>query len=299
MELGISLSSTSRSAAAAAGRHLIDRARAAATAELASLSLGDGHAHAGIGYMQNTPALGRLLAEWSGRPAGCLFLLPMWPPVLVAEQVGTLAALHDGPFIVQTGIGGNPAQFAALGASTEHRVTVFEEGVRVVDTLLRGERVDSDLFGLDSVAIGLVPHQRVDWWMGTMSVAGVRRAARFGASWYASPGALPEPFVPLDDEYRSACVEHGTAPTVALRRDVLVLADGEAARRDADAAIARGYRGMSREQLIVGTPEEAAEQLAVWSQLGVDQIVARTMGISDDHDLETIERLAEVRRLIG
>jgi hypothetical protein len=41
---------------------------------------------------QNTPMLGRLLAEWSDRPAGALFLLPLWNPVLVAEQVGTLAA---------------------------------------------------------------------------------------------------------------------------------------------------------------------------------------------------------------
>ncbi|MEZ5298115.1 MAG: hypothetical protein R2697_18160 [Ilumatobacteraceae bacterium] len=54
------------------------------------LSLGDQHlVGPDVGYFQNTPALGRLLAEWSptGRPAGCLFLLPMWSPVLVAEQV--------------------------------------------------------------------------------------------------------------------------------------------------------------------------------------------------------------------
>jgi hypothetical protein len=45
---------------------------------------------------QNTPMLGRLLAEWSDRPAGALFLLPLWNPVLVAEQVGTLAAIAAG-----------------------------------------------------------------------------------------------------------------------------------------------------------------------------------------------------------
>jgi alkanesulfonate monooxygenase SsuD/methylene tetrahydromethanopterin reductase-like flavin-dependent oxidoreductase (luciferase family) len=299
MEVGISLSSTTRARPDAAGRHLIARARAAAAAELDSLSLGDGHAHGGIGYLQNTPSLGRLLAEWSGRPAGCLFLLPMWPPVLVAEQVGTLAALHDGPFIVQTGIGGSPAQFAALGASTERRVTVFEEGVRIVDGLLRGETMSSELFSFTDVSIGLLPHQSVDWWMGTMSSAGVRRAARFGAAWYAAPGALPEPFVALDEEYRAACEERGTSPRVMLRRDMLVLADGDQARRSAGEAVARGYRGMNEAQLVVGTPDEAAEQLRVWSDLGVDQIVARTMGLSPEHDLETIECLAEVRRVIG
>ena len=44
-------------------------------------------------YYQNTPMLSRLLAEWSEAPAGCLFLLPLWHPVLVAEQIGTLAAV--------------------------------------------------------------------------------------------------------------------------------------------------------------------------------------------------------------
>lgn len=299
MEIGVSLSSTSVLAAGAAGRHLVDRARAAAAAGLASLSVGDSHARAGAGYLQNTPALGRLLAEWQGRPAGCLFLLPMWPPVLVAEQTGTLAALHDGPFIVQTGLGGSPTQFAALGASTDHRVSVFEEGVRVVQGLLAGERVSSEWFGFTDVSLGLVPEHPVEWWMGTMASAGVRRAARFGAAWYASPGATVADLAPLDHEYRGVCGEMGTAARVMLRRDALVLADGDRARQLAGDVVATGYRGMGLDQLLVGSPTDAAEQLAVFDAVGVDQIVIRTMGIDPATDLETIDSMAEVRRLLG
>jgi alkanesulfonate monooxygenase SsuD/methylene tetrahydromethanopterin reductase-like flavin-dependent oxidoreductase (luciferase family) len=61
--------------------------------------------------------LGRLLAEWGGAPAGCLFLLPLWNPVLVAEQIGTLASIAQGPFIMQCGLGYGEAQFAAMGAN--------------------------------------------------------------------------------------------------------------------------------------------------------------------------------------
>ena len=43
-------------------------------------------------YYQNIPTMARLLAEWGDRPAGVLALLPMWHPVLLAEQIGTLAA---------------------------------------------------------------------------------------------------------------------------------------------------------------------------------------------------------------
>jgi len=60
--------------------------------------------------------IGRLTAEWTGRPLGCLFLVPLWNPVLLAEQVGTLAAMSPGRFIVQTGLGGGAHQFAAMGA---------------------------------------------------------------------------------------------------------------------------------------------------------------------------------------
>jgi hypothetical protein len=74
---------------------MIERAAAAHRAGLDSLFVGDQHVSP-TPYYQNTPMLGRLLAEWGGSPAGCLFLLPLWHPVLVAEQIGTLAANRSG-----------------------------------------------------------------------------------------------------------------------------------------------------------------------------------------------------------
>ena len=76
---------------------MIERAAAAHRAGLDSLFVGDQHVSP-TPYYQNTPMLGRLLAEWGDEPAGCLFLLPLWHPVLVAEQIGTLAAIAQGPF---------------------------------------------------------------------------------------------------------------------------------------------------------------------------------------------------------
>src|SRR5439155_1628438 len=81
-------------------RWLCERARAARDAELDSLFVGDHH-NVPVPYYQNVPMLGRLLIEWSERPVGALFLLPLWHPVLVAEQIGTLAAIADGRFIMQ------------------------------------------------------------------------------------------------------------------------------------------------------------------------------------------------------
>jgi alkanesulfonate monooxygenase SsuD/methylene tetrahydromethanopterin reductase-like flavin-dependent oxidoreductase (luciferase family) len=200
---------------------------------------------------------------------------------------------------VQTGIGGSPQQFAALGASPEHRVSVFEEGVRIVQALLAGETVSSERFGFADVSIGLVPDRPVDWWMGTANPAGLRRAARFGAAWYAFPSADPVVFDQHAAIYRDACAEHGTEPRINMRRDVMVLADGDEADRLGSGMIERGYRGQQRHQIDCGTPEQVAESLAAWADRGVDQIVTRTMGESDPTDLETVERLAEVARLLA
>src|SRR6476619_2968802 len=109
-------------------RWMIERPRAARDAGLDSLFVGDHH-NVPVPYYQNVPMIGRLLAEWDDRPAGALFLLPLWHPVLLAEQIGTLASIAQGPFIMQCAVGGGREQFGAFGLTTKDRVARFEAGV--------------------------------------------------------------------------------------------------------------------------------------------------------------------------
>ncbi|HEV7536587.1 MAG TPA: LLM class flavin-dependent oxidoreductase, partial [Acidimicrobiia bacterium] len=107
MKIGTSLRSSYPVADPREGaRWMIERAAAAAAAGLDSLFVGDHHATGPVPYYQNSAILGRLLAEWGDRPAGALYLLPAWNPVLVAEQIGTLAALAQGRFVLQCAVGG-------------------------------------------------------------------------------------------------------------------------------------------------------------------------------------------------
>ena len=57
-------------------RWIVERAVAARDAGLDCLLVGDHHATP-VPYYQNTPLLGRLLAEWGDAPFGALFLLPL------------------------------------------------------------------------------------------------------------------------------------------------------------------------------------------------------------------------------
>ena len=138
MRLGISLTSGHMVKDPREGaRWMIERAAAAHRADLDSLFVGDHHSTP-TPYYQNVPMMGRLLAEWGDKPAGCLFLLPLWNPVLVAEQVGTLAAIASGRFIFQCGLGDGQPQFAAMGAEIKQRPSAFEESLGIIQRLLRG-----------------------------------------------------------------------------------------------------------------------------------------------------------------
>src|SRR4051794_17910862 len=119
---------------------MVERARAAAAAGLDSLFVGDHH-NVPVPYYQNVPMLGRLLAEWDERPAGALFLLPLWHPVLVAEQIGTLGAIARGPFIMQCAVGAGEDQYRAFDTSLRERAARMEAAVEIIRALCRGKTV--------------------------------------------------------------------------------------------------------------------------------------------------------------
>lgn len=286
MKLGVSISSTHGQDGP---RIMIERAAAAYAAGFRSMSIGDHH-NMVAPYAQNTPMLGRLLAEWPDRPAGCLFLMPLWHPVLMAEQIGTLAATHPAPFIIQTGIGSGAEQFAAFRADLTTRGRILEESITVVKALLAGEVVDSELLGLTGGRVGLLPSGPVEWWIGAGVDVALRRAATMGDAWYAGPDVDPARGASLVDTYRNA-----GGRRAILRKDALVLADGNRARQLAGELVAGGYRGMAIESLIVGDLDDAAEQLARYTEAGFDEVMIRCMSVPQELALETLALLGSTQ----
>ncbi|NNE73463.1 MAG: LLM class flavin-dependent oxidoreductase [Acidimicrobiales bacterium] len=309
MRVGVSLSSSVNTPdPAQAAKWMIERTRVADRVALDSLSVGDHHAMAWP-YYQNTPILGRLLAEWGPRPVGCLFLVPLWHPVLIAEHVGTLASLVDGadtPFIVQTGIGSGAGQFAAMGAELGSRGTELERRLAIAQALVAGEAVSSDDVhpgaaagsASHTVQLGLVPARPVEWWIGAGVPRALERAARMGTAWYGGPNLDAESGAAAIAHYRAACAELGKAPRSIVRKDAIVLADPGAAVARRDEILAQGYRGMTAGQVVAGTPAEVADQLAPFAELGFDDVIVRCMSVTQPEALETIELLAEVRSLL-
>jgi alkanesulfonate monooxygenase SsuD/methylene tetrahydromethanopterin reductase-like flavin-dependent oxidoreductase (luciferase family) len=275
---------------------MIERARAARDAGLDSLFVGDHH-NVPVPYYQNAPMLGRLLAEWDTRPAGALFLLPLWHPVLVAEQIGTLASIAEGPFIMQCALGGDDAQFGAFGLATKHRVARFEAGLDIVRRLCAGEEVRAEgAFRIEHAKIAPVPPEPLEVWIGASAPPAIDRAARLGDAFLAGPEATPAEARDLIDRYREACARHGRTPqTIAIRRDVHVGADDADADRVAGPVLARGYRGFDPAAPVTGDVARVAAAFEELAAMGYTDVIVRHLADDQTEVLRSYERLADVR----
>ena len=281
-------------------RDLVERTRAASDAGLESLFVGDHHITASP-YFQNVPLMGRLLAEWGERPAGALFLLPMWDPVLLAEQVGTLAAIAQGRFILQAGLGRGAREFAAMGINIHHRPSRFEDGLAIIRSLLAGETVTaSGRFPIKDARISPIPSEQVEVWIGGSVEPAVDRAARLGDAWLGGPELTFEQTRHWVDFYRERCAAHGRQPaTIALRRDIYVGRDADGARAVAGPIIERGYRGFDTSALVWGDAESVAAQFAAYGDLGITDIIVRHLTANQPDVLSSIEHLARVREQLA
>jgi alkanesulfonate monooxygenase SsuD/methylene tetrahydromethanopterin reductase-like flavin-dependent oxidoreductase (luciferase family) len=300
MRVGISLTSSHAVKDARAGaRWMIERAAAARESGLDSLFVGDHHATPAP-YYQNVPILGRLLAEWGDAPAGCLFLLPLWNPVLVAEQIGTLAAIARGRFIVQCGLGYDEAQFAAMGTRLKYRPSAFEESLSIVQRLLRGETVSSSgRFVFRNAQVALRPAENVEYWVGASAPPAIDRAARLAEGWLASPALTLEEASDQATFYLERCKAYGRAPTaVAIRRDIYV---GESVA-DADGVVERvlaaGYRGLPPSALIAGPVARVVERFSALAALGYTDVIVRHLTDDQSKVLGSLARLREVREAL-
>ncbi|HEV7526742.1 MAG TPA: LLM class flavin-dependent oxidoreductase [Acidimicrobiia bacterium] len=301
MDIGVSLRSGYAPMDARLGaRWMVERARAAADAGLDSLFVGDHH-NVPVPYYQNVAILGRLLAEWDDRPAGALFLLPLWHPVLLAEQIGTLAAIAQGPFIMQCAVGGGDEQFRVFDTTLRERATRFEAALDIVRALCRGESVTvtDGPWKIDRAQIAPIPSDPVEVWIGGASARAVDRAARMGDAFLIGPEATPTEVESLVASYRDACARHGRAPTrIGVRRDIHVAATDQGAAAVADPILDRGYRGFDPSAVVVGGPARVAAAFAALGDAGCTDVIVRHLADDQEPVLRSFEQLAKVRETL-
>ena len=221
--------------------------------------------------------------------------------MLVAEQIGTLAAIARGPFIMQCGLGWGEARFAAMGANIRTRPSAFEEALDIARRLLAAETVSSSRwFRVAEASLALCPAEPVEVWIGTSAPPAIDRAARLSEGWIASPGLTREEARSQADFYRERSAAYGKQPgAVVLRRDIYVGESPAEAQQVLQHALRQGYRGIPAEALIAGSADEVVEQFRTFGEFGYTDILVRHFTNDQPKILGSLERLTAVRAALG
>lgn len=299
MRLGVSMKSAHSFADPHKGATLmIERTIAAREAGLDSLFLGDHH-NVSYGYYQNVPMLGRLLAEWP-RTTGALYLIALWNPVLLAEQVATLAAIATGRFVLQCALGAEQEQFDGMGVDIARRVDRFEAGLDIIRRLLAGMEVSTETpYRTRSARISPIPAEPIEVWIGGHVRAAVDRAARLGDGWIVGPDLSVERAFELIAYYQERCAHHVKKPgAIVIRRDVHVGRDQADAEAVVGPVIAKGYRGFDPAVLVYGGVGEVTERFRKLGEAGFTDLLIRHIGGDENEVLASHQRLGEVRKAL-
>ncbi len=132
-------------------------------------------------------------------------LVPLYDPVRLAEDIAVLDHIADGRFSFIAGMGYRPEEYHAAGKDWRRRGQLMDE---CIAALLEAWRDEPFEYRGQSVSVTPKPKTKPHpvFFIGGMSEAAARRAARFGL-----PFSPPMPMPEVEAVYWRACAEQGVS----------------------------------------------------------------------------------------
>jgi probable F420-dependent oxidoreductase len=245
------------------------------------------------GYMPSQlPTLAAIAARTTRIRLGTgVLLAPMFDPLHLAEDAATVDLISNGRLILGLGIGWRREEFAGFGVSMRQRGSRLEGHLALLRQAWSGGLVTGDGRHYRYEGLNVTPKPAraggPPIWLGGSAEPAVRRVGRL-ADGYLGSGVDPERLAERMAWVREEASTAGRDPdaiTANLHRSTFVWSDGSAWERVREAAwyIDWKYRDMGRakgslernrpprlsaddeagmrSRLVVGTPEEVAEQI--------------------------------------
>jgi len=128
------------------------------------------------------------------RFATMIYILPLHHPLEVAKAVGTAAFLSSNRVVLGAGAGWMREEFDILGVPFEKRGRRFDESIDVLRKVWTGEMVEhhGECFDFPPLQSRPAPTEPVPIYIGGISPAALRRAARRGDGWLGSGHSVDE-----------------------------------------------------------------------------------------------------------
>jgi alkanesulfonate monooxygenase SsuD/methylene tetrahydromethanopterin reductase-like flavin-dependent oxidoreductase (luciferase family) len=194
-------------------------------------------------------------------------------PALLAKLADTVEEISGGRLILGIGAGWHEAEYRAFGYPFDHRVSRFEEGLRIVHGLLRDGQVDFVGRYHEARECELRPRGPRPGGppilIGSIGARMLALLARYGDLWnayFTHTKNLPGGVAPLRERVDAACRDAGRDPAT-LGRTAAVFVDmapGSGASPPLPAHWSFGP--------LAGPPERLAEELRAYAREGIGHV---------------------------
>jgi alkanesulfonate monooxygenase SsuD/methylene tetrahydromethanopterin reductase-like flavin-dependent oxidoreductase (luciferase family) len=195
-------------------------------------------------------------------------------PASLAKTLAAIDLLSNGRLVVGVGPGSSAADYAAVGVPFDERWPRFDESIRALRALLRGERFAGAFYATGDVALEPPPSQRPGppiWIASWGSPAGMRRVRRLGDGWLASAYNI------TPTRFRECREQLGPGvPSGVATAWMYVTEDAARAERMIDTVLAPMLRRPAEQlrelALPIGSAERCAERLACFAAAGAERV---------------------------
>lgn len=216
-----------------------------------------------------------------------VLLAPLYPAMLLAKQVATLADASGGRLTLGLGIGSRPDDYTAVEVDYRRRGRILDETVAVLRDVFDGKLVTGDKELCASPV-------RVPLLFGGRADATFRRAVTIGDGWTAGAVRQYADQAVIADRVRAAWAEANRAGRPRLQASVN-FAFGDTKIVTAGRAHLQSYYGFKPDYAalnvtdMITSPDEAAQTVRAYHDLGFDGLVFYPCVA----DIDQVDRLAD------
>jgi alkanesulfonate monooxygenase SsuD/methylene tetrahydromethanopterin reductase-like flavin-dependent oxidoreductase (luciferase family) len=206
-------------------------------------------------------------------------------PALLAKMAVTADGVSGGRLLLGLGAGWYDPEYLAFGYPTDHRVARFEEALRIIGPLLRGERLTlaGRYHQVRDAKLLPTPDRPIPILVAGNRPRMLRLTARYADAWNTAWFGLPNERLRRRLANMHSALEVEDRDPATLRRTVGVEVHDPLSGSD-----------QSADQSIAGTVDELARAIDTYERLGLDDLIVG-LRPSTEAALDRLVRAIEIR----